>query len=336
MALSERSSVCWTVERLGEPQDALVLRERAARAPAVGEVSLRVIAAGINFLDVLACRGQYPGQPGPPFAIGVELIGEVLATGPEVPVLAGSRLVGIAPLPLGALADEVTLPTWLLHPVAPGVDPVAAAALPVNYQTAHFALHRLGRLQPGETLLVHAGAGGVGTAATQLGVAAGAVVIGAVGSDEKAARCLKEGAAVAVNVRRQDLAAEVLAATDGRGADLIIDSVGGEAFDRSLDCVAFEGRIVVIGFSSGNVPAPSVGRLLRQNATLTGLSWGEHYPRRAPALVDAVYDELFAMLGPGVIVPRVEIVDFGEVPGALARLAERRTTGKLVCNVAIG
>jgi NADPH2:quinone reductase len=250
-----------------------------------------------------------------------------------VAVTYGSRLVGIAPLPLGALAQEVCLPSWLLHPVPPGVDPLVAAALPVNYQTAHFALHRLGRLKAGETLLVHAGAGGVGTAATQLGLAAGARVICAAGSDEKAARCRQEGAAVAVNICRRDLTAEVLAATDGRGADLIIDSVGGDAFDRSLDCVAFEGRIVVVGFSRGKVPALSAGSLLGQNATVTGLSWGEHYPRRAPELVAAVYDELFAMLEQEIIVPRINTVGFAEVPEALARLAERRTTGKLVCNV---
>lgn len=293
-----------------------------------------MLAAGLNFLDVLACRGQYPNQPTPPFPIGVELAGEVTDGGDQTSLSPGTRVVGIAPLPLGALATHVTLPAWLVHPVPAGIEPMIAAALPVNYQTAHFALHRLGRLRAGETLLVQAAAGGVGTATIQLATAAGATVIALAGSDEKAERCRGLGATLAFDSHRPDLLRVVLEATDGRGADVVVDSVGGAAFEDSLALTAFEGRIVVVGFSSGIVPELGVDRLLARNVTISALSWGEHYPRRAPELVAGVYEDLFAMLAAGMIAPHVETVPFDRVPVALDRLAGRRTTGKLVCAVA--
>ena len=326
---------CWFARSPGAPGEVLELRRRAARQPQRDEVRVRVLAAGLNFLDVLACRGDYPRQPPFPLPIGVELAGEVLAAGADSGLCCGARVLGIAPLPLGALAEELTVPAYLVHQVSAGVDvpALALAALPVNYQTAHFALHRLGRLAPGATVLVTAAAGGVGTATVQLAIAAGARVVALAGGAEKLMRCVAEGAALALDSGDDDVVEQVLEATGGRGVDIAVESVGGPSLGQALACAAFEGRVVSVGASAGvpTVVEPSV--LVARNVALVGLSFGEHYPRRAPDLVAAVYDELLELLAAGRITPRIEAVPFEEVPLALERLAGRRTTGKLVCPV---
>lgn len=306
---------------------------------------MRVRAAGLNFLDVLACRGSYPNQPPYPLPIGVELAGELIAAaagagaGEQRSVAAGtgSTVLGIAPLPLGALAGEVTLPAELVHVVDAGVaaqvSPSVLAAVPVNYQTAWFALHRTGRLRAGETVALTAAAGGLGTALVQLAHHAGARVVALAGGPEKMAYCLQEGADVALDSSAGGVVPAVLEVTGGAGADLVVDSVGARALDEAVDYAAFEGRVVSVGFSAGAAGAIDPSRLYRRNLSLAGLSWGEHYPRRYPELVGAVYDELLALLAAGRIRPRVEEVPFSDVPAALERLASRRTVGKLVARL---
>ncbi len=319
----------------GEPSRVLELRSRPAGEPARGEVRVRVLAAGLNFLDVLACRGQYPRQPPFPVPLGVELCGEVAASGEGCTLQAGSTVLGIAPLPFGALAEELVVPEWYLHALRTTTPrrAVELAALPVNYQTAHFALHRLGRLRAGEVVLVTAAAGGVGTATTQLALAAGARVIALAGSEEKLARCVAEGAELAIPSGDGALVERVLDATEGAGADVVVDSVGGRLLGHAVACAAFEGRVVSVGVSSGEPTWVDLPELYARNVSVAGMSWGEHYPRRASEAVAAVYEQLLAMLDDGRVAPRLEVVGFEDVPDALERLATRRTVGKLVASV---
>lgn len=320
----------------GEPEQVLALAELPDDPPpGPGQVRIAVAAAGLNFLDVSLCRGDYPQQPEPPFTPGVEAAGRVVAAGSGVDTgrLLGTDVIACPTLPCGALGETVTVDAALVVPRPPELPAVAAAALPVIYQTGWFALARAG-LVAGETVLVHAGAGGVGIATTQLAVARGARVICTAGGPEKAAVCRAHGAELAVDYRRDDVVAAVREATGGRGADVVVDPVGGELTARSLACLAFEGRLVSIGAAAG-APAPvDPLRLVAGNWTLIGLSWGSAYPWRRPEAVAAAYRELFALHRAGAVRPPVtRVVGLADAPAALADLAARRTTGKLVVQI---
>jgi NADPH2:quinone reductase len=205
-----------------------------------------------------------------------------------------------------------------------------AAALTITYQTAHFALHRRARVQAGEVVLVHAGAGGVGSAAIQLARAAGARVIATAGGAEKVAVCRALGADVALDYTAEDWVAAVKKHTRGRGADVILDPVGGDVFDRSTKCVAFEGRIVVIGFTSGRIPELPLSHLLVKNYTVLGLHWGL-YARLDPAAMPPVQAALHELYRTGAIAPLVSSVrPMAEAPAAMTAVAARATTGKVV------
>ncbi|MCZ2263161.1 zinc-binding dehydrogenase, partial [Isoptericola sp. QY 916] len=220
-----------------------------------------------------------------------------------------------------------------VRPAPEGLGDAEAAALTIAYQTAWFALHRKARIRPGEHLLVHAAAGGVGTAAVQLGVAAGARVIGVVGSPAKAAVATAAGAHH-VLVRDDDLAARVKELTGGAGADVVVDPVGGASFEQSTRCIAFEGRIVVVGFASGDVPPVRANHALVKNYDVLGLHWAL-YQQRRPDLVDAAHDALTRLVAEGASRPVVaDEVPFEDAPAAVQRLAGGTTTGRLVVHVA--
>jgi NADPH2:quinone reductase len=205
-----------------------------------------------------------------------------------------------------------------------------AAAFFVNYQTGWFGLHRRAALREGETLLVHAGAGGVGSAAIQLGKAAGARVIATAGSPEKVAVCTELGADHAIDYKTEDFADSVKRLTDGRGADVVYDPVGGDVFDRSTKCIAWEGRIVVVGFTSGRIPALRANHVLIKNYSVVGLHWGV-YNQRDPGLVEACTRELFDLYDAGKIKPYVSRrLPLEEAAQALADVAAGKTTGKVV------
>ncbi|MEU0156670.1 NADPH:quinone oxidoreductase family protein [Micromonospora fulviviridis] len=324
-------------DRPGEPADVLRLADGPGEpAPGPGEVSVAVETVGLNFLDVMLCRGTYPLQPPFPVTPGVELAGRVVGTGPGTEALAGVDVIACPTLPRGALGETVTLAAALVTPRPSTIDPIDAAALPVTYQTAWFALERAG-LAAGQTVLVHAGAGGVGIAATQLARAAGAEVICTAGGPEKTARCRANGAGLAIDYRADDFVTAVREATGGAGVDIVIDPVGGQVFTRSLDCLAFEGRLVAVGAADGNPPPVDPLRLIANNATVVGLSWGSAYPWARPEAVREAYDRLFALHAAGAVRPPVsQVVSLAETPTAMADLAARRTTGKLVVRVADG
>lgn len=323
----------WRVHETGEPREVLRLDEVPLPEPGPGQVRLRVRAAAVNFPDALLCRGRYQVRPPLPFTPGVEMCGELDALGEGVdaagPFAPGSRVISTAALPGGAFAQYAVVPAAGVLAAPEALDDAEAAALHIGYQTGWFALHRRAAIRPGETLLVHAAAGGVGSAAVQLGKAAGAFVIGVVGGPEKAAVAEALGADVVVDRHGEDFVAAVKEATAGRGADVVFDPVGGEAYTRSTKCVAFEGRIVVVGFSSGTIPAPGLNHALVKNYSILGLHWGL-YAEREPAAVRAAHDELTRLAEEGMIRPLVsERLPLADAPDAITRVAQGTTTGRL-------
>ncbi|MEE4545652.1 NADPH:quinone oxidoreductase family protein [Streptomyces sp. V4-01] len=321
----------WRVHENGEPREAMRLDEVPAPEPGPGEVLLRVLAANVNFPDAMLCRGQYQIRPPLPFTPGVEMCGRVEAVGEGVTGLdAGARVITPAALPAGAFAEYAVVPAAGVLPAPEALDDAEAAALHIGYQTGWFGLHRRAALRPGETLLVHAAAGGVGSAAVQLGKAAGATVIGVVGGPEKAKAARELGADIVVDRHREDFVAVVKEATAGRGANVVYDPVGGEAYTKSTKCVAFEGRIVVVGFTSGTIPAPGLNHALVKNYAILGLHWGL-YNTHDPVAVRQAHDELGRLAAEGLVRPLVtERVPFAGAAGAVQRVADGTTTGRLV------
>jgi NADPH2:quinone reductase len=208
-----------------------------------------------------------------------------------------------------------------------------AAGFTLIFQTGWFGLHRRANLQAGETLLVHAGAGGVGSAAIQLGKAAGAMVIATAGSDEKVELCRKLGADHALNYKTQDFVEEVKKITGGRGADVVFDPVGGDVYDRSTKCIAFEGRIVLVGFTSGRIPQAAANHVLIKNYSVVGLHWGL-YTRRAPELIPPATRSLLDLYEAGTIKPYISArLPLSQAPRALALVGEGKSTGKVILTV---
>ncbi len=247
----------WRVHELGEPRDVLRFEEIDDPTAGPGQLLVRTLAAPANFPDVLLCRGKYQVRPPLPFTPGVELCGEVISVGENVTRFSvGDRVIGNPNLPLGAFAERTVMDEVNAFPAPASLDDASASALFIGYQTAWFALHRRTRLLEGETLLVHAAAGGVGSAAVQLGKAAGARVIGVVGGSEKAEYCRRLGADLVIDRHTDDFVPLVKEFTGGKGADVVFDPVGGDAYTGSTKCIAFEGRIVIIGFAGGTIPTP--------------------------------------------------------------------------------
>jgi len=240
----------WRVGSLGEPKDVLTLEDVPEPSPGPGQVAVRVLASPANFPDVLMCRGLYQVRPELPFTPGVEVCGSVTALGEGVTGFdTGDRVIGSAVLPSGGFAETALMNAAETFPAPVALDDAEASSLYIGYQTGWFGLHRRAGLRAGETLLVHAAAGGVGSAAVQLGKAAGARVIGVVGGPAKAEVALELGADVVIDRHTQDFVEVVKAETGGRGADVIYDPVGGDTYKRSTKCIAFEGRILIIGSS---------------------------------------------------------------------------------------
>ncbi|WP_228994608.1 NADPH:quinone oxidoreductase family protein [Streptomyces sp. DH8] len=311
----------WRVHRNGEPGEVMRLEETDRPTPGDGQVLVEVRAANVNFPDALLCRGQYQVRPPLPFTPGVEVCGATED---------GRRVLATPALPHGGFADFVIADEAALLPAPDALDDAEAAALHIGYQTGWFGLHRRARLQPGETLLVHAAAGGVGSAAVQLGKAAGAKVIGVVGGPEKAAVARELGCDLVIDRRSEDIPAAVKEATGGRGADVVYDPVGGDAYAKSTKCVAFEGRILVVGFASGAIPTPALNHALVKNYSVVGLHWGL-YNAKDPAAVRACHDELTKLAEQGVVKPLVsERVPMAGAADAVRRVADGTSTGRIV------
>jgi len=323
------------VHELGEPEKVMVLEDGPDPEVRPGDVRLRVHAAALNFPDVLMCRGEYQVKPPLPFTPGAEVSGVVAEVGADVEgVRVGDRVLAIPNFGPGGFAESTTATgAGGVFPIPESMSFAAASALHVVYQTGHLALHRRAHLQPGETLLVHAGAGGVGSAAIQLGLAAGARVIATAGGPDKVAVCKALGAHLALDYREHDFVDAVKEFTDGRGADVIYDPVGGDTFDRSTKCIAFEGRILIIGFTGGRFADARTNHVLIKNYSVVGVHWGL-YNVMNPGLVRATHDELVRLFEAGQIDPLIsERVTLADVPSALSRLGSRGTHGKIVCEL---
>jgi NADPH2:quinone reductase len=323
----------WQLDELGDPAEVLHLREAAEPEPGPSDVLIDVAACGLNFPDLLRVRGEYQVKPPLPFIPGAEISGTVAATGADVHAFApGDRVAAIQMI--GGLGECTVVPAVRVHAIPDAMDFITAAALYVTYRTAHLALFRRARLAAGETLLVHAGAGGVGSAAIQLGRAVDARVLATAGGSAKTDVCRELGAELAIDYLDLDFVDPVKEATNGRGADVIFDPVGGDVFDRSRRCIAPEGRILVIGFTGGSFADAPTNHLLVKNYSVIGVSLGT-YSMEQPELLAAIHDDLDDLFAAGKIAPLVrEVVAFEDVPAALVRLGERQTIGKVVVSVA--
>lgn len=321
----------WSVPQLGEPIDVLELVDQDVPTPGEEQVTVRILAGAANFPDVLMCRGEYQVKPDLPFTPGREVCAEIVTAGPAVTRAAvGDRVLGLTTLPTGGFGEYAVMDQNMLHLAPASLDDAQASCLFIGYQTGWFGLHRLARIQPGETLLVHAAAGGVGSAAIQLGKAAGARVIGVVGSEAKAAYARRLGADVVVNRRDDDFVAVVKDVTAGRGADVIFDPVGGEVYQRSTKCIAFEGRILVVGFAGGEIQSAKLNHALVKNYAILGIHWGL-YNTKDPAAVDRCHEELCKLADSGAIDPFVsERFSIDGVPAGLQSLADGKTVGRVV------
>jgi NADPH:quinone reductase len=319
----------WRAHELGEPDEVLRLDEDVPEpTPGDGEVLVEVEAAALNFADVLLCQGRYQERPSAPFTPGFEIAGRVRSAAGGL--VAGQRVAAMCEFPDGGFAERTAVPVAAAQPIPDELPAVAAAAMVITYRTAHAGLHRRAGVRAGETVLVHAGAGGVGSATIQVAKAAGARVIATAGGAEKLDVCRRLGADEVIDYRTTDFVEPVLAMTDGRGADVIVDPVGGDVFDRSRKVIAFEGRIVVAGFAGGRVADAPTNHALVKNYSVVGLHWGL-YRRRAPGVVAETHTALMDLYRAGLIDPLVsEVIALPDVPAALRRLSSRDTVGKLV------
>jgi NADPH2:quinone reductase len=325
----------WVVRELGGPQ-CLHLEDVDPGQPADGFVRINVHAASINFPDALMVAGLYQLKPELPFVPGFEISGVVSDAPPTSSFKAGDRVMALldsAGLTRGGYAEIADAPVASVMAMPDGMPFDEAAGFTVIFQTGWFGLHRRANLRARETLLVHAGAGGVGSAAIQLGKAAGATVIATSGSAEKVAFCTKLGADHSINYRTEDFVEEVKRITAGKGADVVFDPVGGEVFERSTKCIAFEGRIIVVGFTSGRIPQAAANHVLLKNYSVVGLHWGL-YLKRAPQLVPIAEAALVDLYSQGKIKTQVSArLPLTEAPRALAMVANGQSTGKVVLTV---
>jgi NADPH:quinone reductase len=324
----------WRVHRLGAPADALHLEPARPRAPGPGEARVTVGAVGLNFPDLLLCAGRYQERPALPFSPGFEAAGVVAEAGPDAGLSPGQHVLVVPELPNGALQESITATAAELYPVPDAMPVTVAAALHIAYQTAHVGLHHRAALQPGERLLVTGGAGGVGSAAVQLGRAAGAFVIATATGQRKADACRRMGADVVIDLAGEpDPAGRVRAVTGGRGADVIVDVVGGAAFDWARRCVAWEGRIVIAGFTGG-IGELRTNHVLLRNYSLVGLHLAR-YRRENPALLRQVHDALVALWSDGAISPQIyRELPFDQAPAGLSLVSEREVIGRVLLRTA--
>lgn len=306
----------------------VVVNDVPEPTPGEGEVLVDVHRIGVSFPDLLLSKGQYQLRPEPPFTLGVDFAG-VVVSGPAG-FEPGQRVAGVGGY--GNAAERVVSPADFTFVLPDGVSLDEGAALPMNYLTAQFALAERGQLRPGETVLVHGAAGGVGTATLQVAQGYGARTIAVVSTDEKAAIARAAGADEVVLL--DGFLPAVKDLTDGRGVDVVLDVVGGPAFTDSLRSLAALGRLLVVGFAAGQgIPEVKVNRLLLNNIDVRGVGWGA-YAMARPGYLQQQWAELLPMMESGVIRPPIgatyELEEFGR---ALVDMDERRTLGKSVVRV---
>lgn len=320
------------VERFGPPSD-LVCRDWPEPQAAPGQVLVDVHAVGLNFPDVLVAAGTYQILPPLPFVPGKELAGIVAAVGPGVTgFAAGDRVM--AQCENGAFAERVAVAVDRCFRVPDGVSLMKAAAMGLTYQTSWFGLFDRGQLKPGETVLVTGAGGGIGVATMQLAKAAGCHVLAGIGSPDKRGFVLEQGADAVIDMSagnlRDRVREQVHAATNGRGADVIIENVGGEVFEACLRALAWNGRLVVVGFTGGGPGQVKANYLLIKHITVTGLHWSD-YIDRCPDKVRTVQADLFAAAAAGRLDPPIcAVLPLADMASAMHLIISRRARGKVV------
>ncbi|HYC22437.1 MAG TPA: NADPH:quinone oxidoreductase family protein [Candidatus Bathyarchaeia archaeon] len=339
----------WRVKHHGRPVDVLELGEIEVPPPGAGEVRLRVAAVTLNFNDLDGIHGRYRTVAAPlPYTPGMEVLGRVEACGAGAEGWLGRRVVAVPTGAYGGYAEAVLAPTAMAFEMPESLDDARAAAIYFPFHLSWLALHERARLARGETLLVHAAAGGAGSAAVQLGVLAGARVIATAGSADKLRFCRELGADLVVNYREGDFVAAVLEATDGRGVDVAFDSVGGSVTLETFRCMAFNGRHLIVGFASG-IEAEDQGIIPRPmlfgNFSLVGVchayaddpralkrATGFNFPSHADG--ERVHGQILDLVERGKLRPIVgREVPFGEIPAALEALEKRATIGRTVARL---
>ena len=325
------------VARQFGPIDAIRMEELADPTPKDGEVLIDVSAAAVNFPDVLVVAGQYQVKPPLPFIPGKELAGVVRAVGAGVAKFRpGDRVIAL--VEYGAYCERAAVRHELCFPAPPDLPVASAAGLGVAYQTAHFALHHRGQLRRGETVMVTGANGSVGLAAMQLAKAAAATVVALINDPAKREIVLANGADHALlfdqQASKDAFRHQVLEAVGTRGVDLLIDNAGGAAFDYCLRTLAWEGRAVIVGFTSGEIPSIRANYLLVKNISAVGLQWSD-YRDRAPDMVARVHGEICRMLCADLLHPRVMATfPFVEFKDAFKLLTSRQTRGKIILMMA--
>lgn len=319
-------------KRWGDPA-VLSLERVEPTALATGDIRISVHAAGVNFADRLMVAGRYQLKPPFPFSPGFEVSGTVIETGEGVHELKpGDRV--LAALLYGGYAEEVVVPATHVLPIPKEMDFPTAAALPAAYGTAQLALAHRAHLRSGDILLVYGAAGNVGKAAIEIGKRMGATVIAGAGSREHLEMAVEHGADCLIDYAQDNIRNRVLEITDGRGADVVFDPVGGDAFDAALRCVAWEGTILTIGFASGRVPKAPAWRILVRNCAVVGIDWSG-YLKREPETLRTYIAEVIGGHAKGAINPQpLRLFPLARVTDALRAQAARQTTGKVVLTTA--
>ena len=308
---------------------ALQVAELPEPVPGPDQVLIDVHVAGVTFPEVLQSRGEYQLKPELPFVPGSEVAGTVRSAPQGSGFETGQR---VAAFPgVGGYAEAVAVPAAMVFPLPDHVSFAAGAALPMNYLTVHFALVRRAQLREGETVLVHGAAGGVGTAAVQLARALGARVIGVTSTPEKAEVAKAAGAHETVSA--DGFLEQVRELTGRRGVDVVVDPVGGNRFTDSLRSLAPEGRLLVVGFTAGEIPTVKVNRLLLNNLSVVGVGWGAFWTRD-PSYLQEQWSELLPLLETGALDPVIGSThELERATAALLELDERRAAGKVLLAV---
>ncbi|MEH6494658.1 MAG: NADPH:quinone oxidoreductase family protein [Pseudomonas marincola] len=318
-------------KEFGEP-DILVMEDVAEPTVTAGTVKIEVHSVGLNFPDTLMIAGKYQMKPPFPFSPGMESSGIITEVGEGVEGLAvGDRVM--ANHGVGGFAEYVVAPADGTYKIPDNMPYDQAAGFPVTYGTTYHALVDRGDLKKGEVLLVHGAAGGVGLNAVELGKALGATVIGTVGSDEKMDIVRKYGADHVINYSTESIKDRVKELTGGKGADVIYDPVGGDAFDQSMRCINWEGRLLVIGFASGRIAQMPTNLALLKGCSVIGVFWGE-FARRTPEKNRANFNAMLDMVKKGDINPHVSThFPLEQGADAMKALLSRKTTGKVIITV---
>ena len=313
--------------------DALVAQRRPVPKPGVGELLVKVAAAGVNRPDVLQRQGNYAPPPGATDIPGLEIAGEVVASGGQAgPWKAGDQLCAL--VAGGGYAEYCLAPAPQCLPIPRGLDLIQAAAIPETFFTVWTNVFERGALTPGEVLLVHGGTSGIGTTAIQLAAQRGSRVIATAGGADKAAACRSLGAERAVDYRQEDFVAGVMEATQGKGANVILDMVGGDYFARNLKCLAVEGRIVQIAFLKGSKVELDLGPLMVKRQTLTGSTLRPRSVAEKGAIAQALKDRVWPLIEAGRVQPILyKTFPLTEAPAAHRLMESSAHIGKIVLTV---